>query len=263
MKKLFLTILDFLFPRRLNDAAIFDISPEDFYEKIPKWQGEIYPSMRAIFHYKDPIAKVMIKELKSSKNEHAAEIAGFALLNHLEENNLSDAIIVPMPISKERRRKRGYNQCELIAEFLVRESLDRKKAIVDKTKQDSRFMIKDSRKINDPVSNCNCNFSLDHHVLNLGSYQDDHEIKNSEMCFEIRTDILEKPIDTAKLAFENRAERLKANKGVFRSKCTLSHIERRIIVIDDVITTGSTMSSAMETLRAPGAKKVFGIGIAH
>ena len=83
------------------------------------------------------------------------------------------------------------------------------------------------------------------------------------MGFEIRTDILYKPIDTAKLAFENRASRLKANEGVFMATCTLSHLQKRIIIIDDVITTGSTMHSAMETLRAAGAKNVFGIGIAH
>jgi hypothetical protein len=129
MKKIFLAIFDLLFPRRENDAAIADISAEDFYEKIPRWQQQIYPDMRAIFHYKNPTAKAMIKELKSSKNRHAAEIAAYALANHLEENNLRDAIIVPMPISKKRRKKRGYNQCELITEFFVKEIITREQVM--------------------------------------------------------------------------------------------------------------------------------------
>jgi hypothetical protein len=128
MKKLLLIIFDLLFPRRENDAAIADISPADFYRKIPRWGNqEIYPSMKAIFHYKDPTAKAMIKELKSSKNKHAAKIAAYALANFLEKNNLRDAIIIPMPISKKRRKKRGYNQCELLAEFFMKEISAREK----------------------------------------------------------------------------------------------------------------------------------------
>ena len=209
---IFTTIFDLIFPRRENDTAIADISPANFYEKIPRWGNqEIYPSMKAIFHYKDPTAKAMIKELKSSKNKHAARIAAYALANFLEKNNLRDAIIIPMPISKKRRKKRGYNQCEFIAEFFMREL----------------------------------------------------KMREIEMGFEIRTDILEKPIDTAKLALENRAGRLKANEGVFRALCTLSHLKKRIIVIDDVVTTGSTMLEAIDTLRAAGAKNISGVGIAH
>jgi ComF family protein len=218
MKKIFLIIFDLIFPRRLNDATIANISPADFYEKIPQWYEEIYPNMRAIFHYQNQTAKAMIKELKSSKNRHAAQIAAYALANFLEKNNLRDAIIIPMPISKKRRRKRGYNQCELIAKFFTLEILAREK--VEKE-------------------------------------------ENQETHFEIRTDILEKPVDTAKLALENRAGRLKANEGVFRTPCPLSHLEKHIIVIDDVVTTGSTMRSAIDTLRAAGAKNVSGVGITH
>jgi len=257
MKKIFLTIFDLLFPRRKNDAAIADISPVYFYKKIPRWDDkDIYPSMKTIFHYKDPTTKAMIKELKSSKNRHAAQIAAHALANFFQENNIRDAIIVPMPISKKRRKKRGYNQCELIVEFLAKELFDRKITVIYKKKQDSRFKIHDS--IMDTPR-----IPLESYILNLKSDQYIHGIKNSEMCFEIRTDILEKPVDTAKLALENRASRLKANEGVFRAICTLSHLKKRIIVIDDVITTGSTMHSAIDTLRAAGAKNVSGVGIAH
>ena len=216
MKKIILTIFDLLFPRRKNDEAIHDILPADFYKMIPRWHGEIYPDMQAIFHYKDPTTKAMIKELKSSKNRHAAQIAAHALANFLEENAISDAIIVPMPISKKRRKKRGYNQCEMLADFLIKD--------VERRKMEAYF---------------------------------------TDINYEIRNDILLKSVDTAKLAFENRASRLKANEGVFKETCDLSHLEKPIIVIDDVITTGSTMHSAMITLRAAGAKRVTGIGIAH
>ena len=208
---IFTAMFDLIFPRRENDALIADISPADFYKKIPRWRGEIYPDMQAIFHYKDPAAKAMIKELKSSRNKHAAKIAAHALANRLAENEIVNTIIIPMPISKERRKKRGYNQCELIADFLATE---------------------------------------------LGARGLDADV-------EIRTDMLEKPIDTPKLALRNRAARLQANVGVFRARSILSSDQKRIIIIDDVITTGSTMRSAIGAVRAAGAKAVAGLGVAH
>lgn len=211
MKKLLVTIFDALFPRRPNDAAIAGFSPADFYAKTPRWHGEVYPGMDAIFHYKDRAAKAMVKELKGSRSTHAARIAAFALADRLLEKGIRDAIIIPMPISKKRRKKRGYNQCELIAEFLMRELTAR--------------------------------------GLDAG--------------FEVRTDILEHPVDTVKFALESRAGRLKAAEGIFRARASLSHIKKRIIVIDDVITTGSTMREAIETLRKAGARNVIGIGLAH
>ena len=227
MKKIVETIFDLIFPRRKNDAAICDIKPEDFYRKMPRWSGkEVYPDMRAIFHYQNPLTKSMIKELKSGRNDHAAQIAAHALANFFQENNICGAIIVPMPISRKRRKKRGYNQCEFLTEYFLQELSKREKS--EQGKKDS----------NTPPQTAGVNF-------------------------DVRTDILEKQIDTPKLALQDRVARLKANKGVFQAPFPLSSIKRRIIVIDDVITTGSTMHSAMETLRAAGAKRIFGIGISH
>jgi ComF family protein len=212
MKKIFLTIFDLIFPRRQNDAAILGISPECFYEKIPRWSNnEIFPLMKAIFRYKDPIAKAMIKELKSSKSKHATRIAAYALANHFEENCIRNAILIPIPISKKRRKKRGYNQCEFILDFFIQEM----------------------------------------------------QARDREITFIVQNDVLERPVDAPKSALKNRAGRLKAAEGIFRTTLTLSNIQERIIVIDDVITTGSTMHSAMETLRLAGAKEISGIGIAH
>jgi ComF family protein len=212
MKNLFSTIFDLIFPRRKNDAVIFDISPADFYQKIPRWSNnEIFPLMKAIFRYKDRTAKAMIKELKSSESKHAARIAAYALANHFKENRIRDAMLIPIPISKKRRKKRGYNQCEFILDFFMREM----------------------------------------------------RARGDTTAFFVQSDILERPIDAPKSALKDRAGRLKAAEGIFRTTCTLSNIKKRIIVIDDVITTGSTMHSAIATLRAAGAENVSGVGIAH
>jgi len=61
---------------------------------------------------------------------------------------------------------------------------------------------------------------------------------------------------------KNKNERLKNLKDCFSANIDLIK-NRNIILIDDVITTGTTMSEASKTLRDAGAKKVIGFSLAH
>jgi len=61
---------------------------------------------------------------------------------------------------------------------------------------------------------------------------------------------------------KNKSERLKNLKGCFSANSELVK-NRNIILIDDVITTGTTMGEASKTLREAGAKKVIGFSLAH
>jgi len=61
---------------------------------------------------------------------------------------------------------------------------------------------------------------------------------------------------------KNKNERLKNLKGCFSANSSLVK-NRNIILIDDVITTGTTMSEVSKTLREAGAKKVIGFSLAH
>jgi len=61
---------------------------------------------------------------------------------------------------------------------------------------------------------------------------------------------------------KNKSERLKNLKGCFWANSDLIK-NRNIILIDDVITTGTTMNEASKTLRKAGAKKVIGFSLAH
>jgi predicted amidophosphoribosyltransferase len=61
---------------------------------------------------------------------------------------------------------------------------------------------------------------------------------------------------------KNRNERLKNLKDCF-SADEKKIKNRNIILIDDVITTGTTMNEASKTLKDAGAKKVIGFSLAH
>ena len=71
-----------------------------------------------------------------------------------------------------------------------------------------------------------------------------------------------------KQAFKKRAERITGMKDAFgininALKKIENFAERNIIVIDDVLTTGSTMNEAIATLRTAGCANVSGFALAH
>jgi predicted amidophosphoribosyltransferase len=57
-------------------------------------------------------------------------------------------------------------------------------------------------------------------------------------------------------------ERRKSLKNIFVYKSTISLKGKTIILVDDIITTGTTMQECAKVLRLAGAKKVWGLAIA-
>ncbi|MFA6315231.1 MAG: phosphoribosyltransferase family protein [Candidatus Paceibacterota bacterium] len=71
---------------------------------------------------------------------------------------------------------------------------------------------------------------------------------------------------------KNRSDRLVSARGIFSVDIVIlddlkskdsQFLNKDVLIIDDVITTGSTMKEALETMRNAGFKKVKGISIAH
>jgi len=58
-------------------------------------------------------------------------------------------------------------------------------------------------------------------------------------------------------------ERVENMQGAFIIKDREMVINKRVILIDDVITSGATISSAAQTLRNAGAREVFGLVVAR
>jgi ComF family protein len=82
--------------------------------------------------------------------------------------------------------------------------------------------------------------------------------------FKLEKNILIKPKDTEHQArIENRSERLKNIAGSFTVKNPEAISKRNIILIDDILTTGATLSEARKMLKCSGARKVVAFTIAH
>ncbi len=115
-------------------------------------------------------------------------------------------LVIPIPLTRARKRERGFNQSELIARELVA----------------------------------------------------------LENTFELRTDILEKRKETrAQATIRNRAERLNNVVGCFSVSAPSAARGRNIILVDDIYTTGGTMSEARAVLEKAGAQKILACAVAH
>lgn len=86
----------------------------------------------------------------------------------------------------------------------------------------------------------------------------------SNKNFTLITNVLIKPKDTIHQAhIHNRKDRLENLLGSFSVKNADLIKNRNIILIDDITTTGATLSEAKKVLREHGAKKIIAFTIAH
>ena len=85
---------------------------------------------------------------------------------------------------------------------------------------------------------------------------------------QLENNILIKPTETEHQArIKNRSARLKNVVGSFDVKNTEKNLgeikNRNIILIDDITTTGATLSEARKTLKRAGARKIIAFTVAH
>ncbi len=87
---------------------------------------------------------------------------------------------------------------------------------------------------------------------------------NKEEIFKLQNNIIIKNIDTKPQAkITNRVARLKNIHGAFKIKKPDLVKGRTIIIIDDVTTTGGTITEIIKILKSSGARKVIGFAVAH
>ena len=74
------------------------------------------------------------------------------------------------------------------------------------------------------------------------------------------TRLLRRSVATDPQARRSGAERRTAMRGVFRA---VRAVPDRVLLVDDVLTTGATLAAAAEALRAGGAREVHGLAAAR
>ncbi len=187
-----------------------------FYCKKPSFLGFTHPRCRkkssldgvfSLFYYNEPLRKL----LKAVKYRRAHKVFK-DFLNSLPEEDwqrageffrlVKGAILVPIPLHRERLLDRGFNQAEILASFLE---------------------------------------------LKFGLF---------------KKDLLLRKKDNPPQAFiRGKLKRYHNTRGLFEVKDEVE-IPKRIILVDDVVTTGKTLEAAVFALRKKGALKIFGFTLA-
>ena len=89
--------------------------------KIDKYQDNYFEEYSYIFRYQGMIRKIIINYKFNDKSYLYKTIVNFLLKNEkFFENFKSYDTIIPVPISKKRKRERGYNQSYLIAKEIAK-----------------------------------------------------------------------------------------------------------------------------------------------
>ena len=82
--------------------------------------------------------------------------------------------------------------------------------------------------------------------------------------FELRTDILKKIKDTpSQVSIKNRTERIKNLSKAFVLKNGWGIRGRLVVVLDDVTTTGTTLSECVKVLKKAKPRRIIKVAIAH
>jgi ComF family protein len=160
----------------------------------------------AAAHYQNATVQALVHHLKFRSIEDAAQTLGDIIVRWARDNefHFENFYVMPIPLSRQRRRMRGYNQAELIARHFA------------------------------------------------GSFRLPLETK-----LLIRTRHAKPQSETATLA-----ERTTNIRGVFAIREPDRIRGKNILLIDDVITSGTTFLEASRVVRIGGARSIIALAAA-
>lgn len=148
------------------------------------------------------VIKTLILKFKYESNFTAGYLLSNFLIEMIEEEKINADVICYVPMTKKAEKKRGFNQCKLMARNIGYHT-------------------------NIPVSNC---------------------IKKIKNTKEQKT--------------LTKEERIINLKGAFKISSINEIKNKNIILIDDVMTTGATISECKYILKKSGAKQIIVLTIA-
>ncbi len=131
----------FLFPGSADIRALEQMSTAQLLSALkPNNKPEIHPAIQALFAYRDPLVRRAIREIKYRGNPKLIALFGSILYDFiLEEYGDTGALphkerllLIPIPNSRKRRRKRGFNQTELLAQALIQHDTQKNLVLLTK-----------------------------------------------------------------------------------------------------------------------------------
>ncbi|MEK7081616.1 MAG: hypothetical protein AAB905_00155, partial [Patescibacteria group bacterium] len=129
IKKWLNWILDFFLPKAAavkNLEAMGSIGFSGRAQRSRELNGQ--ENLIALFDYRDQLVRTAIWELKYRGNQTVAALLAEVLFDELSAElsereifeNFTRPLLIPIPLSKKRRRQRGFNQCEILLTELAK-----------------------------------------------------------------------------------------------------------------------------------------------
>lgn len=157
---------------------------------------------RSSLVYEKDVQRLLL-DVKFHNNRWIEKFFAEMLYDTYMENHLDADVIIPVPISKEREKERGYNQSYLLAKPLAQ-------------------------------------------MLNL----------------PLLTDVIIKTKDNKRQSSLTAKERRENVLGVYQLLDSKQVKGKKVLVVDDILTTGSTLSEISHKLKSAGAAAVYGLVVA-
>ncbi len=107
MYQLLQIVLDLIFPPSASEQLVRTCTPTRLRQSTER---SFYDEVRTLFPYKDPLIRALIWQLKYNGNSRASVLLGDALREEITLTIKKPRVIIPVPLSPERLRARGFNQ---------------------------------------------------------------------------------------------------------------------------------------------------------
>jgi ComF family protein len=113
-------LLTLIFPLRSGEEIVRALEEDTFLALLsPELVERTTPPTIALFPFRNQTVRAVIHEAKYHGMHKACALLGSALTEYLRDSDrldgLRDCVLVPIPLGKARRKKRGFNQAEEVA----------------------------------------------------------------------------------------------------------------------------------------------------
>jgi hypothetical protein len=240
---LYTLILEALFPLSPEERVLFSYSPEKAYMELPRAPRLAGTDTASIFAYTDERVAKLVWNIKYKKSKHALAVGGYAMYRELRElrtcvplSSKQDDFEVPMTtlfgLEESGTQVRSSNIILIPIPITAKRRRER-------GFNQCELLLKEVEK------------------LDVDKY------------FSVRSDVLIRTQHTERQTLKDRTHRLEDARGIFSvnekvlAEIISTNTSPTFIIIDDVITTGSTVNEAIETMRKAGCTDVRGLSLAH
>ncbi|MFH1178649.1 MAG: phosphoribosyltransferase family protein [bacterium] len=118
--------LDFLFPPRVDEIVLRSVSTDDFLTLVaPRLAPITRPGTVVLLPFHDVLVRSAIHEAKYRGSERAFTLLALTLTEYLRDCDdvgfrKPNMYLIPVPLGKERRKERGFNQIEEVVRRAIR-----------------------------------------------------------------------------------------------------------------------------------------------